>query len=156
VTTTTVGFDAGALYAVSDRISVGLAFQDIASKYKWNTKDVYADGKETENKFPMLRRIGISYVTADGLGLASVDIEHSPGGAVVIRGGIEYGLEEHFTIRAGADRIESGDDATGVKPTFGFSVRNNIGSWTPALTYAYTSESFAPRGYHIITLSAIF
>lgn len=156
VTTTTVGFDAGALFRVNDRFSIGLAFQDIGSKYKWNTKDVYSDGRETEDKFPAVRRLGVSYASGDDMGIISVEAEHSPGGSVILRGGIEYAAMEFFTVRGGIDRIDFGDEATGVRPAFGFTLRNDAGGWTPALTYAYAHESFAPRGYHIITLSAIF
>jgi hypothetical protein len=75
---------------------------------------------------------------------------------VVLRGGAEYAIVQAFTLRGGADRIDFGDDATGVKPTFGFTVKKAIEGWTPSLAYAYTHESFAPRGFHMITLSAIF
>lgn len=156
VTTTTVGFDAGILVRASDELSIGVLAQDIGSKYKWNTKDVNSSGKETEDKFPLLKRLGLAYVFGGQGIVAAVDVEHAAGGPVVFRGGVEYAAVEHFTLRAGADRIEGGDDATGVKPAFGFTLARELDGWLPSLSYAYTHEGFAPRGYHMITLSAIF
>jgi hypothetical protein len=156
VTTTTVGFDAGILVRPADGLTVGAALLDIGSKYKWNTKDVNSSGKETEDKFPMLKRLGVSYAFADPAIVAAVDLEHASGGSVVLRGGVEYAIVKEFTLRGGADRIDFGDEATGVKPTFGFSLKKGLEGWTPALAYAYTHESFAPNGFHMITLSAIF
>jgi hypothetical protein len=156
VTTTTVGFDAGILVRPADGLAVGAALLDIGSKYKWNTKDVNSSGKETEDKFPMLKRLGVSYTFAEPAIVAAVDIEHASGGSPIFRGGVEYAIVREFTVRAGADRMDFGDDATGVKPTFGFSVNKALEGWTPSLSYVYTHESFAPRGFHMITLSAIF
>ncbi len=156
VTTTTVGFDGGILVRPTEPFTVGFVLQDIGSKYKWNTKDVNSAGRETDDKFPMLKRLGLAYSLPDGNGVVSVDFEHASGGSVVMRGGIEYSPEAHISLRGGADRIDFGDDGTGVKPAFGFTVINPIDGWTPSLTYAFSSESFAPRGFHMITLSAIF
>ncbi len=156
VTTSTVGFDAGILFTPVERVAVGLVLQDIGSKYKWNTKDVNSTGRETEDKFPMLKRLGVSYTLPGSGAIAAVDVEHASGGSVVFRSGVEYRIIREFTLRGGADRIDVGEDATGVKPTFGFSLEKPLDGWSPSLSYAYTHESFAPNGYHMITLSAIF
>lgn len=156
VTTTTVGFDAGILFKPVDQIAVGIVLQDIGSKYKWNTKDVNSSGKETEDKFPMLKRLGISYALPGDDAVGALDLEHTSGGSLTFRAGIEYRIVERFTVRGGADRIDAGDDATGVKPTFGFTIDKPLEGWSPSVSYAYTHESFAPHGYHMITLSAIF
>jgi hypothetical protein len=156
VTTTTVGFDGGILVRPAAPLTIGFVLQDIGSKYKWNTKDVNSSGRETDDKFPMLKRLGLAYSLPGERGVVAVDLEHTSGGSVMMRGGVEYSPEEHITLRGGADRIDFGDDATGVKPTFGFTVINPIDGWTPSLSYAYSGESFAPRGFHMITLSAIF
>ncbi len=156
VTTTTVGFDGGILVTPAEGVAVGLVLQDIGSKYKWNTKDVNSDGRETEDAFPMLKRLGISYTLPGSGAIAAVDIEHASGGSAVLRSGIEYRIVREFALRGGADRIDTGGDATGVKPTFGFSLEKPLEGWSPSLSYAYTHESFAPNGFHMITLSAIF
>ncbi len=156
VTTTTVGFDGGILVRPAGPVTVGFVLQDIGSKYKWNTKDVNSDGRETDDKFPMLKRLGIAYSLADESGVIAVDLEHTSGGSVVVRSGIEYTPDPHVSFRGGVDRIDLGDSGTGVKPAFGFTVVKPVDGWTPSLSYAFSAESFAPRGYHMITLSAIF
>jgi hypothetical protein len=156
VTTTTVGFDAGVLVRPAEGLAVGAALQDIGSKYKWNTKEVNGTGKETEDKFPMLKRLGASYAITGPAIVVALDLEHASGGSVILRGGAEYAIVGEFVVRGGADRIDFGDEATGVKPTFGFSVHKALEGWAPALSYAYTHESFAPQGFHMITVSAIF
>lgn len=156
VTTTTVGFDAGLLVLPSDDLAVGVVLQDIGSKYKWNTKDVYSGGRESEDKFPLLKRLGVSWRVPGAGTVAAVDVEHAAGGSLVVRAGAEHVIVEQFTVRGGFDRIETGDDATGVKPAFGFTLVRPLDGWSPSLSYAYTHESFSPRGFHLITLSAIF
>jgi hypothetical protein len=43
-----------------------------------------------------------------------------------------------------------------VKPTFGLTARKSLGSWTPAITYAFVIEPFAPAGMHVISLAILF
>jgi hypothetical protein len=158
VTSTTVGFDAGGLIKLTDELSVGIAVKDIGSKYKWDTKEVYSgpDAKTTEDQFPMLRRIGIAYRLPSRIGTISAEFENSSEKTNIVRFGAEYDVVDNFAVRGGLDRWDFSDEATGVKPSFGFSVRSAFGGWTPALTYAFVTESFAPTAMHIITLSTWF
>jgi hypothetical protein len=155
VTTSSVGFDLGAFIPLTDALSFGAVVQDINSRYKWDTKALYGQsGKSSDDKFAVLRRIGMSYTLPSRLGTASVEFQNATG-STILRCGVEYNLHELFSIRSGIDRIEF-SDATGVKPTFGFSARNPFNGWTPSLTYAYVVESFAPHGMHIISISGTF
>jgi len=157
ISTTTVGFDIGACVQITDQISAGAILQDINSKYKWDTKSIYGkDGKATEDKFPMLRRIGLAYTLPEHYGIISAEFENSSEKTNVIRIGAEYNFMEHFTVRSGIDRWDFNDNAAGAKPTFGFSARNSFGNWTPAVTYAFVFEPFASHGMHIVTLSTSF
>jgi hypothetical protein len=158
VKSTTVGFDVGICVHIIEQLYGGIALQDLASKYDWNTQTLYADpyGKQTTEKFPTLRRFGLSYVLPADIGLVAADFENSSNNTNILRFGAEYHALEYFTIRCGVDRLDLGDNATGAKPTFGFTAQKSLGSWTPALTYAYAYESFAPQAIHIITLSTTF
>lgn len=159
VKSTTVGFDVGACVQIWDGLFAGLTIQDIGSKYNWDTKPLYSDptaGKTVIEKFPTLRRIGVAYTLPNGMGLVSVDYENSTQKTGILRAGAEYNFMEYFSVRSGIDRLEFGENATGVKPSFGFTVKKSFGEWTPAVSYAYIFESFAPRGIHIITLSTTF
>lgn len=157
VTSTTVGFDAGALVGVTDQLSVGIVLQDLNAKYKWDTKALYGQsGRVTEDRFPTLRRIAVSYELPEGTGVVDLEFENSSERTNMIRFGAEYGLTPELSVRAGADRYEFGDDATGVKPTFGFTLRNSFNGWTPSVHYAFVVEGYAPRGMHVVTVSAAF
>ena len=159
VKSTTVGFDVGVCVQILDGLFTGLTIQDIGSKYNWDTKPLYSDptaGKTVIEKFPTLRRIGVAYSLPNGMGLVSVDYENSTQKTSILRAGAEYNFMEYFSVRSGIDRLEFGENATGVKPSFGFTAKKSLGEWTPAVSYAYIFESFAPRGIHIITLSTTF
>jgi opacity protein-like surface antigen len=156
VTSTTVGFDVGALYAITEELSAAVAAQDLGSKYKWNTKEVYDVGNETEDKFPSLIRLGVSYLFAGRAGVVSVDGEFSSESTFLLKSGIEYTVTENVALRAGFDRLDPGDTATGVKPSAGFTVTGEFSDLKPSLSYAFVSESFAPNAYHILTLSVLF
>jgi hypothetical protein len=155
IKSTTVGFDVGAYVQATDQLAIGAIMQDINSKYKWDTKSLYGaeGGKTTEDKFPTLKRIAVSYTLPSKCGVVSVEFESSSMGTNILRCGAEYSIVENFTLRSGLDRLDFSDQATGAKPTFGFTLKNSFNGWTPAVTYAYVFESFAPRGMHIITLS---
>jgi len=157
VTSTTVGFDLGGYVQVTDALSIGVAVQDLNSKYRWDTKSIYGEnGRPTDNKFPNLRRIGLAYRLPKSVGVISAEFENSSAGTSVIRFGTEYHLHANFNVRGGVDRWDFSDDATGAKPSFGFTVKNPFNSVTPALNYAFVFEPFSSQGMHIITLSAGF
>jgi hypothetical protein len=158
VKSTTVGFDVGICVHIIEQLYGGFAMQDLGSKYNWNSQSIYPDpyGKQTTDNFPSLRRIGLSYILPSNLGLLSADFENSSNKTNILRFGAEYYAVEYFTVRCGLDRLDFSDAATGAKPTFGFTAKKTFGNWTPALTYAYAFESFAPQAIHIITLSTTF
>jgi hypothetical protein len=87
-----------------------------------------------------------------GLGLSQASIFRT----LIMRAGAELALVPELTVRAGVDRVDVKDDGNGVKPTFGFTARKAMGSWTPALTYAFLIEPFAPNGMHVISLAVLF
>lgn len=157
VTTTTVGFDLGALVTPTEGLSIGLVAQDLNSKYKWDTKAIYdVNGKITEDKFPTLYRLATAYKIPGTNALVAGEFEHSSDKSNIVRFGAEYSFVENFSVRAGADRWGLDDNTTGIKPTFGFTARSSLDGFTPAVHYAYVVEGFAPHGMHIITLSVSF
>jgi long-subunit fatty acid transport protein len=157
LTSTTVGFDAGTLISLTNELSLGVAVLDIGSKYKWDSKDLYGDkSKQTEDKFPMLRRIALAYRLPDSIGVVDAEFENSSEKTNIIRFGAEYNISPNFSLRAGLDRWDLSDNATGVKPSFGFTVRNSFNDWTPSLHYAFIIEGYSPHGIHMITLTGTF
>jgi hypothetical protein len=157
IKSTTVGFDVGGYVQLTNELSIGAILQDINSKYKWDTQSLYGqDGKATQDKFPMLRRIALAYKLPNNAGIVSAEFENSSEQTNAIRIGTEYLLMEYFSVRGGVDRWEFGDNTTGVKPSFGFTARKSFNQWTPAINYAFVVEGFSPHGMHIITLSTTF
>lgn len=157
VSTTTVGFDVGGLFQVTPDLSLGAAVKDIGSKYKWDTTPLYGtDGQQTEDDFPTMSRIAISYTLLSKRAVISAEYENSSDGGSIFRAGAEYALVDHFSLRGGIDRIDFSDNATGAKPSFGFTARSSFGQWTPVLDYAFVVEPFSPQGMHIISLSLLF
>jgi len=158
VTSSTVGFDIGALFHATPELTIGASLTDINSKYNWNTTPVYGslNGKNSKDKFPMVRKIGVAYNWTDAGAIISVEYENTSASTNTLRAGLEYVLHENVSVRGGFDRYDFGDDATGAKPSFGFSARHSLGDWTPQLTYAFIFEPFSSHDIHVITLSTTF
>ena len=164
VSSTTVGFDLGGYVQVTDDLGVGVAFQDLNSKYSWDTQQLYGspDGRTTQDQFPNLRKIGAAYtffrskLFPAGQAHISAEYENSSLHTNIFRAGAEYSLVEGFTLRAGVDRLDGSDASTGAKPSFGFSIKNSFNGWTPVLHYAYMIEPYATHGIHVITISGAF
>ncbi len=158
VSSSTVGFDVGALFNVTPELTIGASVQDINSKYTWNTTPVYGslNGKNTKDKFPMVRKIGMAYNWTEFGVVLSAEYENTSASTNAIRAGFEYLAHENISLRGGFDRYDFGDNVTGAKPSFGFSARRAFGDWTPALTYAFIFEPFSSHDIHVITLSTTF
>ena len=157
IASTTVGIDAGALYRAGNGVTLALTLRDINSRYKWDTSTLFGQsGQTTEDKFPMLVTAAASYMLPDSIGLIAVEIERSSSSTLIARAGAEVPLVPEFTIRAGIDRVDLDERGNGVRPSFGFTARTTIGSWTPAVHYALVLEPFSPSPLHMISLAVAF
>lgn len=157
VSSTTVGIDFGAALPISRALTIGATVRDINSHYKWDTSELYGQsGNATKDKFPTLYTFGAMYVYQDSVALLSVDIEGSNKSTLIARAGIEIPLLPELAVRGGIDRIDVKEKGNGVRPVFGFTVRRTLGSWVPALHYAFVIEPFAPSPMHMIALSTNF
>ncbi len=157
VTSTTFGFDIGAAYPVTRDVTLAITVRDLSSKYSWDTSDLYGqNGQTSTDRFPLLYSGGVAYDLPDSLGLVTAEIEASNASSLIMRAGAEVNLVPELTVRAGIDRLDLKDEGNGVKPTFGFTARKSLGSWTPAITYAFVIEPFAPTGMHVIALAILF
>ena len=155
LSSTTVGFDVGAAYALSDRIMIGLVVQDMGSKYKWDTSNLYGiEGNVREESFPVRYRLGTSYANPDWGVIGSAEIE-AIGKTVLARFGAQLDLTDIFAVRAGIDQVSLSDELL-PKPSFGFTLKYALESWTPALHYAYILEPYSQSGIHMISVSGTF
>jgi hypothetical protein len=156
ISSTTVGLDFGALVKLSDNFTLGAAVIDVGSKYQWNTSSLYGEqGNSTTEHFPQLRKVGVAYAPSNGLGVLSVEIENSNVHTNIIRGGAEINITKEVTARIGLDNFDVKNNAEAA-PTFGFTVRTQFESWSPAVNYAYVIEPYNLFGIHVISLSTQF
>ena len=156
ISSTNLGVDIGTLVRLTERLTVGAAVQDINSKYKWDTSNLYGDqGNSTTEKFPLLRKIGASYSLSELSSIISVELENSNSNTNIIRLGGEVNLSDQISVRAGLDHwdVKQSEQAS---PTFGFSLRTSIENFTPAINYAYVVEPYGLFAMHIISLSTRF
>lgn len=155
VSSTTAGFDVGGIVLVSDEWTVGACIQDIGSKYKWDTSRLYGlNGNSTIERFPVRKKLGISFRPAGSELLASIEVEHIST-ILFLRGGAEYALVEQFKLHAGIDQIGF-SSALLPKPAFGFTTKSTVGPWIGHLTYSYVFEPYGPSGIHLLALALEF
>ena len=57
------GFDFGAMYVLTDKITLGGAIRDIRSKLKANTSKIFEFGGTTIDEFPLVYDLGLKYIT---------------------------------------------------------------------------------------------
>ena len=117
-----LGFDIGALYRINENFNVSLVIADINSKYKWDTSPIYEqDGIISEDKFPNLRKIGVSYRNKEIGILGAIEFENSNAKTNILRAGVEYNIYDQFYIRGGIDQFNLSNTDWPVKPSLGFS-----------------------------------
>jgi hypothetical protein len=157
ISSTSVGLDIGALYRINDQFNASVMISDINSKYEWNTADIYGqEGTTTEDKFPVLLKIGIGYQTKETGIVAGIDFENSNAGTNVVRLGIEYNIFEGLYLRGGADQFDLSNQDRPAKPALGFSYFRGFGDIVIGVDYAFMVEQYSPQDRHIIGLNVNF
>lgn len=152
VKSTTAAIDVGALYLLSKQFTFGLVVQDIGSKYNWNTSELYGlSGNVTTDRFPLRKRIGLSWVPPEYPLTVSSEFE-SIGSATYLRFGSEIEIYDGVNIRGGFDQIALNTDEP-AKPALGISLKKKFASWAPSFQYTYVFEPYSPYGIHILSLS---
>jgi len=157
INTTSFGIDIGALYKVNDQFTFAVAVIDINSKYKWDSSPVYkTDGSITEDKFPNLRKVGISYLNKDVGILASLEFENSSAETNILRAGVEYNIYEGLYLRGGIDQFNLSNTDWPIRPGLGFSFYKPFGNFKVGVDYAFVVEQYAISDRHIIGLTFNF
>lgn len=157
VTSSGVGVDIGLLYKINDSWNAALSVADMNSAYKWDTSNLYGtDGSNTTDKFPMLRRVGVSYFNREIGLLASLDLENSSGETNIIKAGAEYNLIEGFFIRAGIDQFNLSNSDFLPKPSAGFSYARDFDGVRIGVDYAFMIEQYSPQDRHIVGINVVF
>jgi hypothetical protein len=155
IKSTTAALDIGALYLLTEEFTLGAVVQDINAKYKWDTSPLYGiNGNSSVERFPLRKRIGISWVPAKYSLVLSSEFE-AIGSATFVRIGSEIAVYDGIHIRGGIDQIALNADLP-AKPSLGISVQTKLSTWTPAFQYAYIFEPYSPSGIHILSFSLRF
>jgi opacity protein-like surface antigen len=156
INTTGFGVDIGALYKVNDEFTVALAVIDINSKYKWDNSPVYDRGVITEDKFPNLRKLGVSYLNKEIGILASLEYENSSAETNILRAGVEYNIYNGLYLRGGIDQFNISNTDWPIKPALGFSFYKSFGNFKVGVDYAFVVEQYSSNDRHIIGLTFNF
>ncbi len=155
---TSFGIDLGALYKINDNFNISLMVSDLNSRYKWDTGPLYGTdgGTTTENKFPLLKKIGFSYFNKESKILIAAEFESSNGETNIFRVGAEYNIIDGFYLRAGIDQFNISNSDWPVKPSAGFSYFQQFGSIVIGVDYAFQIEQYSPQDRHIVGVSINF
>jgi hypothetical protein len=157
ITATAFGLDFGLLYKISEHFNLAVMISDLNSKYKWDTSPIYGtDGTTTENKFPFMKKIGLSYSNKESKILLSAELESSNAGTNIIRAGAEYNIIEKLYFRAGFDQFNISNKEWPVKPSAGFSYFKQFGNIMVGVDYAFMIEQNSPSDRHIVGLNINF
>jgi hypothetical protein len=157
VSSTSFGFDVGALFRVNEKLNLGFTVKDINSKYEWNTIDLYGEnGNTTKEKFPVLYTIGASYLLPKNFGIVSLDYEGSNKKSNIVRVGVEIYPIKDIKFRAGMDRLDfsAADVFGGSKGMFGLGYQKPFGNYIVGIDYSFVLEPFTHNPFQ--TLTAVF
>jgi len=157
ISTTSLGVDIGAIYKINDQFTVALAVIDINSKYKWDTGPVYdRDGVITEDNFPVLKKLGVSYLNKDIGLLVSLEFENSSAETNILRAGVEFNIYEGLYLRGGIDQFNFSNTDWPVRPSLGFSFYKSFGNFVVGADYAFVIEQYSNADRHIVGVTFNF
>ncbi len=155
ISSTSIGFDLGGVYQLTQHLSVGVVATDLGESYHWDSSSLYGtSGSNFITNFPHIYKIGAAYNFPALHSSLTAEYDIGPASLGGLRAGVEYAPFDMLALRAG---VASGNESyvgTKVWPSFGFAAKIAFLDFTPELNYAYTSEPFTPYG--IQTLSLIF
>jgi len=157
ITASGLGFDIGVIYIVNDQLHFSFMLSDLNSKYKWDTSPIYeTDGNSSENKFPLLKKLGASYKFNDPNLILAVELENSNAGTNYIRAGAEYNIYEQLFLRAGIDKWNLSNSEFPARPSLGFSYFKAVSDYTLGVDYAFVIEPYSDSNQHIIGVNFNF
>ena len=156
INSNSLGFDIGALYKLNENFNISLVITDINSKYKWDTSPVYEqNGIVSEDKFPNLRKIGVSYRNNKIGILGAIEFENSNAQTNILRAGVEYNIYEQLYLRGGIDQFNLDNLDWPMVPSLGFSYFKAFTGLVVGVEYAYQYEQYT-GGRNIVGLNFNF
>jgi hypothetical protein len=154
ITSTSVGFDLGAAYKITNEVSVAMVATDLGERYKWDSSKLYGtDGSSFTTKFPNVFKIGLSYKLPFAKSVISAEYDVATSNSLNgLRAGLEVSPISVLTLRAGFISYTQQYVGTKITPSFGFGAAIPFLDFTPEINYAYVAEPFSPYGIQTISL----
>ncbi len=157
ITSTGLGFDIGALYTVNDNLTISAVLSDLNSKYKWDTTDLYGqEGNNSEDKFPVSKKIGVSWISYSYDFIVSAEFENSNAGTNYLRFGAEYNIFDNLYLRGGVDKWDIKNSDVPARPSFGFTFKHETGYGIAGIDYAFIIEPYSAYDSHIVGVNFNF
>lgn len=156
-TSSGLGFDIGAIYSYNESLTIALMISDINAKYEWDSGKIYgSSGNITKNRFPLLKKIGVSYKFDEPNLIAAIEFENSNAGTNYLRMGAEYNIYPNFFVRAGIDKLNLSNFDSPIRPSAGFSYFYQMNSIRIGIDYAFVLEPYSSGDQHIIGVNINF
>jgi len=171
------GIDIGVSYRVSSQLRLAGSVKDLLAKYEWDTSSV--DGQSRTDRFPVRVLVGGSYTLLDDRLRLLGEVESRfvgrdrrlPGRVIPTSGGprqeartetsvlhamrgrlgASYRPVDVLSLRGGVDRIGLGG-SSGLRPSVGFGVRQEVGELDVRLGYAFVLEPYVRTAMHLGTI----
>ena len=157
VTANGFGLDIGALYSISNEMALSVVITDLNSKYEWDTGKIYgSSGSISKDKFPLMKKIGLSYRFDEPKIIAAVEFESSNAGTNYLRFGGEYNIHENLYLRGGLDRLNLSNFDFPVRPSLGLSYFYTLNSVKFGFDYAFVFEPYSSSDQHIVGINVNF
>jgi len=109
-----------------------------------------------QQKFPLLKKIGIAYKFDEPKLIASIEIESSNAETTFLRFGAEYNIFESLYLRGGMDKWNLQNSDFPVRPSFGFSYFYTVNNFVAGIDYAFVIEPYSTSDQHIIGVNINF
>nr|WP_249066872.1 hypothetical protein [Halalkalibaculum roseum] len=150
-----VAFDIGALFRLSNKLSLGFTAQDLLASYSWNSSDLYGDeslGDRTET-FPTRLNLGAAYylksvLIASSFGYLIHDEEHFEQAKV----GVSWLVHQRISLRGGWQIDDLNNITDAQRPGAGFSIHLPFDILEPSVDYAYLKEPSGVSSMHVFGL----
>ena len=165
-----IGLNAGIIGKPYENISIGAAFKNLGSNYRWESSKYWSEGGTYDEEFPIVLNFGLAGNFLSGRLIPAIDVETSDKSEFKFRAGGEYWftkkvirvvedeyeedvfleIEEDFRLAGLRFGIDRGS------PTFGASVFQEFKEITFGLEYAFLMGRHGTSGGHLFTLNLGF
>ncbi len=147
LSTSSFGFDLGAIIQAVDGVRLGFAASNLNLKYTWKTEEVYERGTQQIDKFPKTLRAGIAVSRFTDWLTISADLEKGEFRDGRLHFGALANLKQGLQLRAG---LNDG------QPTAGGGYRFGLFGKQSELHYAFAAFSENLESEHVFAWAFIF